>query len=199
MKVVLGLGNPGPEYVETRHNVAWWLLDLLARRWSAGPFRAGGAGFGLGGEWAEARVDGEEVWLVKPLTYVNRSGLVARAAVARLRADEGAGFDVGRDLLVVVDDVALPPGRARFRARGSAGGHNGLLSVESALGTQGYSRLRIGVGGPPPGVELADWVLSLFESAEEEGAVLALLPELAEGVEVWVREGIEPAMSRYNR
>lgn len=185
MKVVLGLGNPGPGYAETRHNVGWWLLDHLAKRWAASPFEPAGAA-----RSARARVGDEQVLLVKPLTYMNRSGLVARALRDRL--------DVGRDLLVVVDDAALPPGRARLRARGSAGGHQGLLSIEGALETQAYARLRIGVGAPPPGTDLADWVLSPFESAEEEAAVRALFPRLAEGVEAWVREGIEPAMTRTN-
>lgn len=201
MRVVLGLGNPGPEYVDTRHNVGWWLVDLLARRWGAGPFRAEGrAVAGGAAEATAARVDGEEVWLVKPLTYMNRSGLVARSLSEGWPGDpEREALDVTRHLLVVVDDAALPTGRARFRAWGSAGGHNGLLSIEAALGTQEYARLRIGVGSPPPGADLSEWVLSPFASSEEEEAVLGLLPALAEGVEVWVREGIEPAMSRYNR
>lgn len=186
MKVVLGLGNPGPDYADTRHNVGWWLLDHLASRWKATSFERDRSL-----ESASARVGGEEVRLVKPLTYMNRSGLVARALAAAV--------DVGRDLLVVVDDAALPPGSARLRAQGSAGGHNGLLSVEGALGTIAYPRLRIGVGTPPPGVDLAEWVLSPFDAADDEEQVLALLPRLAEGVEVWVREGIERAMNVTNR
>ena len=102
------------------------------------------------------------------------------------------------DLLVVVDDTALESGQPRFRAKGSAGSHNGLQSVEDALGTQDYSRLRIGVGAVPPGVGQADWVLSEFDDPAEEDAVLEVLPHLAEGVEVWAREGIEIAMNRYN-
>ena len=185
MKAVLGLGNPGPEYAETRHNVGWWLLDRLAGEWKAGRFRRARAA-----ETARARVGDEEVLLVKPLTYMNRSGLVARAL--------GDELEPGRDLLVLVDDAALPPGRARLRAGGSAGGHQGLLSIEDALESQAYARLRIGVGAPPPGADLADWVLSPFESPEEEEAVLALFPRLVEGVETWVREGIEPAMRKTN-
>ncbi|MGH7545199.1 MAG: aminoacyl-tRNA hydrolase, partial [Gemmatimonadota bacterium] len=186
MKVVLGLGNPGPEYADTRHNVGWWLLDHLASRWKAKRFERGRSL-----ESASARVGGEEVRLVKPLTYMNRSGLVARALAGEV--------DVGRDLLVLVDDAALPPSSARMRAQGSAGGHNGLLSIEGALGTAAYPRLRIGVGGPPPGVELAEWVLSPFDAAEDEERVLAILPRLADGVEVWVREGVERAMNVTNR
>jgi PTH1 family peptidyl-tRNA hydrolase len=107
-------------------------------------------------------------------------------------------LDAERDLLVVIDDVALEAGCARFRARGSAGGHNGLESVEAALGGQTYGRLRIGVGGRPQSVDLADWVLSEFDDPEDEDAVLELLPELAEAVEIWAREGIEFVMNRFN-
>ena len=129
---------------------------------------------------------------MKPTVYMNRSGLAVRALV------EHASVEPRRDLLVVVDDTALEPGRSRFRARGSAGSHNGLQSIEDALGTREYGRLRIGVGAAPPGVALADWVLSEFEDPEEEDAVLATLPRLVEGIEVWAREDIDVAMNRYN-
>ncbi len=133
-----------------------------------------------------------EVLLVKPVTYVNRSGVAVRLLT------EWEALDIEEDLLVVVDDTALEPGRPRFRARGSAGGHNGLASIEAALGTRDYPRLRIGVGGPPAGVDSADWVLSEFDDPAAEDAVLASLPRLAEGVELWARQGIEAAMNRYN-
>ncbi|MBI4513097.1 MAG: aminoacyl-tRNA hydrolase [Gemmatimonadetes bacterium] len=189
MKVVLGLGNPGSQYARTRHNVGWWLADHLAARWAVPSFRSWGPALVAG-----ARVGDEPVWLAKPLTYMNRSGIAARWL-----CESAPVLDISRDLLVVVDDVALPPGRARFRPKGSAGGHQGLLSIEEHLGTREYARLRIGVGAPPPRSDLADWVLSPFDTPEDEEGVLALLPALAEGVEVWVREGIERAMSRYNR
>lgn len=187
MKVICGLGNPGPEYEATRHNVAWWLLDRLTTAWGFGAFRRDGRA-----RVAAGRIGGHAVRLVKPMTYMNRSG----AAVAPLRTLPD--FDVARDLLVVVDDVALDPGRMRFRARGSAGGHNGLKSVEAALGTREYARLRIGVGGPPPGVDLADWVLAP-PSRDDEAHILDLMPELTDAVRVWVEDGIEAAMNRFNR
>lgn len=132
------------------------------------------------------------MWLIKPLVYMNRSGIAVRALV------ESTSLDVQRDLLLVVDDVALVPGRQRFRARGSAGTHNGLQSVEDVLGTRDYARLRIGVGSAPPGVDLADWVLSEFDDPADEDAVLDVLPRLADGVETWARDGIEMAMNRFN-
>lgn len=186
LKVVLGLGNPGPEYAATRHNVGWWLLDALAESWSLGRFKKEKES-----AVAAGRVDPFSVRLVKPLTYMNLSGRVL-APYRRMNA-----FDVRRDLLVVVDDVALPPGRIRFRPEGSAGGHNGLKSVEAALGTRDYPRLRIGVGGPPPGADLARWVLSPVPAGERQ-AVLDLFPGLVEGVATWMNEGIEAAMNRFN-
>lgn len=168
--------------------MAWWLLDLLKRRWSATAFREEEL-------WLRsvAELEGAgDVWLIKPLVYMNRSGVAVRALI------QLADLDLMSDLLVVVDDVALDPGRPRFRPRGSAGGHNGLQSVEVALGTREYPRLRIGVGSPPPGSDLAEWVLSEFDNSEHEEAVLNVLPRLADGVEVWVREGLEMAMNRFN-
>ncbi len=186
MKVILGLGNPGPRYDSTRHNVGWWVVDRLAMDWNMGPFVEEGpslVGRGLRGE--------HQVLLLKPLTWMNRSG----AALAALRDREG--FDPENDLLVVVDDVAIPPGKIRFRPSGSAGGHNGLKSVQAVLGSDQYARLRIGVGARPPGVDLADWVLSTM-AAEDEEAVLARLSGLGEAVECWMDEGTEAAMSRFN-
>ncbi len=123
---------------------------------------------------------------------MNRSGL-ALGALASM-----GELEIDHDLLIVVDDSNLRPGQPRFRARGSAGGHNGLESVEAALGTREYNRLRIGVGAAPPGVDLADWVLSEFTDPSDEDAVLEVLPRLVEGVELWAREGIEAAMNSYN-
>jgi len=187
VKVICGLGNPGPEYGATRHNVGWWLVDRLSSEWGLGPFRRSGPALTAGGLVGDHRV-----LLVKPMTFMNRSG----AALALLR--NSPEVEVESDLLVVVDDVALDVGRVRLRPSGSSGGHNGLKSVEGMLGTQEYARLRVGVGSPPEGVAMADWVLSEFEAPDED-AVLALLPELEAAVRRWMDEGIEAAMSRYNR
>lgn len=188
MKAVLALGNPGRRYLDTRHNVGWWLADRLCARWGVDPFREAGRALRT-----EARVDGARVVLLKPLTYVNRSGAVAAEAV------RAQGLDPRRDLLVLVDDVWLEPGTIRLRARGSTGGHRGLRSIEEALATDEYARLRIGVGQPSdPRVDLAAWVLAPMPPAEEE-RVLGELETAAEAVECWVAEGAEEAMNRYNR
>jgi PTH1 family peptidyl-tRNA hydrolase len=187
MKVVAGLGNPGSAYDDTRHNVGWWMVDRLAFDWGFGAFEREGRA--LQTEGARA---GETVRLTKPATYMNRSG----AALAPLRGlDE---FEVVRDLLVVVDDATLDVGRVRFRPGGGAGGHNGLRSVEAALGTREYARLRIGVGIAPSGGDLSEWVLSSMPPDDEE-VVLRLLPELTEAVDLWITEGVEAAMNRFNR
>jgi peptidyl-tRNA hydrolase, PTH1 family len=187
VKVICGLGNPGPEYDATRHNVGWWLVDRISSEWRLGPFERRGPALVAGGA-----VGGHSLLLLKPLTFMNRSG----AALAPLVGDPD--LDITRDLMVVVDDVALEPGRARLRPSGSAGGHNGLKSVEATLGTQDYPRLRIGVGAPPPGEGLVEWVLSPLPPEDEE-AVLALLSDLVEGTRAWLDDGIEAAMSRTNR
>lgn len=163
------------------------MVDRLSSDWGLGPFQRSGSALAAGG-----LVGDHEVVLLKPVTFMNRSG----AALAPLRNEPA--FDIARDLLVVVDDVALDVGRVRFRPSGSTGGHNGLKSVEQTLETPEYPRLRVGVGGPPAGVALSDWVLSEFEP-EEEQMIVELLPELAEGVRAWMDEGIEAVMSRYNR
>jgi PTH1 family peptidyl-tRNA hydrolase len=184
----VGLGNPGPEYDGTRHNAGFRLADHLAARWRLGAFKRGERA-----RQAEGSHDGRLVRVLKPQTYMNRSG----AALAPLRALPG--FDPATDLLVLVDDVALPVGKFRLRGAGSAGGHNGLRSVEGVLQRQDYARLRIGVGPVPAGLpDLADFVLGPFE-AEERQAVEELLDPMAEAVECWLAEGIERAMSRFNR
>ena len=137
--------------------------------------------------------DGRAVRVLKPQTYMNRSG----AAIAPLR--DVSGFDPATNLLVLSDDVALPVGRFRLRGAGSAGGHNGLKSVEAALERQDYARLRIGVGPVPADMEdLADFVLGPLEP-EERRVIEDLLDPMAEAVECWLADGIERAMSRFNR
>lgn len=186
-KLILGLGNPGPEYDATRHNVGWWVLDRFASDHGFAAFERRGKRLET-----ESRVGGRDIRLVKPRTYVNRSGL----ALTTLWRTEG--FEVARDLLVVTDDTNLDVGRIRFRPRGGTGGHNGLRSVTAVLGSGSYARLRIGVGVPPAGADLSDWVLSPLPE-EDEDVVTGLLPELSRAVAVWADEGVEVAMNRFNR
>ncbi len=186
-KVVVGLGNPGRRYQDTRHNVGWWVLDRFAYDHDFGSFSRRAKRLESNREMACGTVV-----LIKPRTYMNRSGL---ALTTLWQMD---GFDLATDLLVVVDDVNLDLGRVRFRSRGGAGGHNGLRSVSATLGTHDYARLRVGVGPAPAGADLADWVLSAMP-AEEEDRMVALLPELSQAVEAWVEHGIEHAMNKFNR
>jgi peptidyl-tRNA hydrolase, PTH1 family len=191
LKVILGLGNPGREYAATRHNVGWWLIDHLADVWH---FEGSKKETNLVSSTGE--VAGQKVRLIKPLTYMNLSGEALKNYVRR------PFWSPAKDLLVVVDEVQIPVGRFRIRARGSAGGHNGLKSVEHALGSQEYPRLRIGVGPSEErkGVfpNLADFVLAPFARDERED-VLSLMPQLSAAVETWVRDGVEKAMNLYNR
>ncbi|MCC7194735.1 MAG: aminoacyl-tRNA hydrolase [Gemmatimonadaceae bacterium] len=188
MKVIVGLGNPGREYERTRHNVGWWVVDHLANAWNLGGWKKD-----ANASVAAGTVHGTRVRLVKPLTYMNLSGEAVRTYARR------PFFSVASDLLVVVDEVAFPAGRYRFREKGSAGGHNGLKSIERHLGTQEYGRLRIGVG-PPDGYErattLTDYVLGPLGKADT-AAVRALLPELTEAIELWLKEGMKRTMNRY--
>lgn len=188
MKVIVGLGNPGREYERTRHNVGWWVVDHLADVWHFDGWKKDGEA-----RVASGTVRGARVRLVKPQTYMNLSGAAVRQYAKR------PFFAVANDLLVVVDEVAFPVGRYRFREKGSAGGHNGLKSIEHHLHTQQYGRLRIGVGPPEDrerGVPLSDFVLGDFGKAEA-GDVRALLPELTEAIELWIAEGMKPVMNRY--
>ena len=187
MKVVVGLGNPGPEYDATRHNVGWWLLDRLAYEWDLPLFEREGRAMVTEGPRGD-----DHFRLMKPLTFMNRSGeaLSSLASVPEFLPET--------DLLIAVDDAALDVGRVRFRSKGSAGGHNGLKSVSQALGSDDYARLRIGIGIPPESESLSDWVLSPM-APEDEDTTLGLLPDLVKGVEAWGKEGIEAAMNCFNR
>ena len=191
MKVIIGLGNPGKEHAETRHNVGWLLVDHLA---DAGRFE----GWRKDGEamTASGLVGGVKVRLVKPLTFMNLSGAVLKPWLRR------PFWAATKDLMIVSDEVQLEVGTFRFRSRGSAGGHNGLKSIEHALGSQEYARLRIGVGPAKDDQrrigDLADYVLGDFGKTERD-VVRALLPEFDEALRAWVAEGIEPVMNRFNR
>ncbi|HYT05513.1 MAG TPA: aminoacyl-tRNA hydrolase [Gemmatimonadales bacterium] len=179
MRAVVGLGNPGPEYAATRHNAGFWLADACVARWGLPPFRRGERA-----RVTEGAVDSVPVRVLKPTTYMNSSG----AALASLRADPA--FNPAADLLILVDDFQIPVGTFRLRPEGSAGGHNGLKSIEGALQSQQYARLRVGVGPLPEGVaDWSDYVLEPF-TPEQREQIEALLPQMVDAVTKWVREGV---------
>jgi peptidyl-tRNA hydrolase, PTH1 family len=182
--IVAGLGNPGPEYERTRHNLGWLVMDELASR-HGGSFRSK-----FSGRLAEVRVDGKRIALLKPDTYMNESGRSLSAATRFFKAEPDA-------LLVVHDDVDLEPGRLQARAGGGLAGHNGLRSIAQALRTQDFLRLRIGVGRPGRGDRrsVSDYVLSGFEPDED---VHALVTRSADAVETLIRDGLETAQARFN-
>jgi PTH1 family peptidyl-tRNA hydrolase len=184
VKIVVGLGNPGAQYEKTRHNIGWMVLDRLADK-------AGWSGRGRNRDASavvSGRYRGLDVVLVKPLTFMNESGLAVRKVLAREHAPLV-------DLLVVADDFALPFGKLRFREGGSAGGHNGLRSIVDELGTEKFSRLRVGIGDP--GSDAIDHVLSQFGSGERR-RLSELLDTAADAVEAWARDGTNKAANHYN-
>jgi PTH1 family peptidyl-tRNA hydrolase len=179
LRAVVGLGNPGPEYAATRHNAGFWLADAVVARWGLPPFRRGERA-----RVTEGVVHDVPVRVLKPTTYMNASG----AALVSLRADPA--FNPATDLLILVDEFRIPSGTCRLRAEGSAGGHNGLKSIEGALQSQQYARLRIGVGPLPEGVsDWSEYVLAPF-TPEQLEQVEAAMPAMADAVTQWVREGI---------
>jgi PTH1 family peptidyl-tRNA hydrolase len=186
MKVIVGLGNPGKEYESTRHNVGWWVVDHLADVWRFDGWKRDGDA-----KVASGIVNGTKVRLVKPQTYMNLSGGVLRPYLRR------PFWSAVTDLMIVVDEVQLPVGRFRFRAKGSAGGHNGLKSIEGTLKSQDYPRLRIGVGSEHErNAPLADFVLGDFGKREAE-TVRGLLPPLTDALALWTKDGIGPVMNHF--
>jgi PTH1 family peptidyl-tRNA hydrolase len=186
VKLIVGLGNPGAKYRQTRHNVGFAALDELARRhrvdFESAPAEA---------VMARVRDFAEPVFLAKPLTFMNLCGQAVADLLRYFRVDVA-------DLFVIVDDANLPLARLRARPRGSDGGHNGLKSIVAQLGTQEFARLRIGVGRGHAEGDLADHVLSRFEP-EEQQEIAAAIARAADAAEVFVSDGIEQVMNRFNR
>lgn len=187
MKLIVGLGNPGPEYDDTRHNVGFVVLDRLARRFAPGAI----ARSKFQGAVIETSLGDEKVLLLKPLTYMNRSGQSIAEAVGFYKIDSAT------DLLVLVDDTALPCGVIRVRGEGSAGGHNGLEDIEQKLGTSQYPRLRIGVDARGQ-IPQKDYVLGRFRPDQLE-LIEPALNEAVDAAICWVREGTAATMNGFNR
>src|SRR5262245_3426459 len=184
MKVVVGLGNPGPKYNATRHNVGFAVVDALA----AGP-GAGGPQNRFQAEVVELREDDRKLLLVKPQTFMNLSGRCVRQLVDFYQLPP-------EDLLIVCDDINLPLGKLRLRARGTHGGHNGLRDIQAHLGTTEYSRLRIGVDSPGER-DAVEHVLGRFRPTEKP-VIEEAVQTAAQAVLVWVHQGIDVCMNQYN-
>lgn len=184
MKVIVGLGNPGARYAGTRHNVGFAVVDVLAAAPGAERFHSR-----FDADMAEWRLDAEKVLLVKPQTFMNLSGRCVRQVLAYHQVEPA-------DLLVVADDMNLPLGRLRARARGTHGGHNGLRDIQNHLGTTEYARLRVGVGSPGE-EDAVDHVLGRFRPAERR-AIEEAVVRAAQAAVVWVQRGIQECMSEFN-
>lgn len=186
MKLIAGLGNPGPRYASSRHNIGFMVVDELVRRWQLGPGRY--ESFCQGLVWDTQRAS-ERVLLLKPQTFMNCSGASVAALWRYYQLDS-------QELLVVVDDLDLPVGRLRLRAGGASGGHHGLADVIRHLGTDQFPRLRIGIGKVPAAVTV-EYVLSRFTPQEQE-IIAAAVRTAAEAVQCWISEGVTAAMNRFN-
>ena len=184
--LIVGLGNPGREYLNTRHNAGYRALDVLAERLNCKVDKSKFQGL-----YGQVNYKGVKLYLLKPLTYMNLSG----QSVLQL----SAYFHIPPERIIVMfDDISLPPGRLRIRADGSAGGHNGIKSIISQLGSQDFPRVKIGVGAKPSADrDLADWVLSNF-SAQEEKALSFSLEKAAEAALTIVEKGVPTAANMYN-
>jgi PTH1 family peptidyl-tRNA hydrolase len=185
MKLVVGLGNPGRKYHQTRHNVGFDVVARLAEQHSVGRVQSK-----FHGEMTDFQAAGDKVLLLRPLTYMNRSGTSVQAACDffKLPLDR---------LLVVCDDFNLPLGKLRFRPHGSAGGQKGLQHIIRQLGSDQFARLRVGIGPPPEGWNVADYVLSRFHQEERE-VVATTIQRAARGVLDWVEHDVSFCMNQYN-
>lgn len=177
MWLVAGLGNPGPQFTETRHNIGWMLVAALREAWAASRPRHQN-----GSLLSSARLFDQDVLLAQPLQYMNCSGLPIRQLMQE--------FDLKlENLLIICDDISLPFGQLRLRAKGSDGGHKGLRSIIEELGSEDFARLRMGIGAPPPGMDAAEWVLAAFDDSQWDG-VTAMLRSGIAAVEACLDQGL---------
>jgi PTH1 family peptidyl-tRNA hydrolase len=188
LRLIVGLGNPGVRYAPTRHNVGWRVLERAAARWR---IRLAIAPRGrVPARWGSGRVGEAEVALAAPLAWMNETGPVVKALLEEWTLTPP-------DLIVVHDDLDLDLGRLRIKRTGGAGGHNGILSLLSALDTSEFSRLKIGIGRPAPGDDAAEYVLAPF-APEEETVLEGVLDQAVLALESLVTEGVAAAMNRFN-
>ena len=187
MYIIVGLGNPGRQYVHTRHNVGFDTIDVLAERYRISvDTKKHKALYGKG------IIDGQKVILAKPQTFMNLSGESVRELIDFYKIDET------EELIVVYDDISLEPGQLRLRAKGSAGGHNGIKNIIAHLGGQVFKRVKVGIGEKPKGYDLADYVLSHFSKAERE-LVGESLERAADAVVKIITGDMDAAMNEYNK
>ena len=186
MFLIVGLGNPGDKYDHTRHNVGFDVLTMLSEKLNI-PINRKKSNALIG----EGLFEGQKVVLCKPQTYMNLSGEAVRDLLAWYKLPP-------ENFLVIYDDIDLAPGWIRIRPNGSAGTHNGMRSIVSCIGTEGFPRLRVGTGGCPPEYDLADWVLSHYNSPDERKAAYEAYQQAADAALEWMRNGTAAAMNRYN-
>ncbi|USK70369.1 aminoacyl-tRNA hydrolase [Peribacillus asahii] len=186
MKLIVGLGNPGKQYEKTRHNVGFEVIDALSDKWSIPLNQAKHKGiYGIG------VIDNEKVILLKPLTYMNLSGESISAVMSFFKVEVD-------DVVVLYDDLDLPPGKVRLRQKGSAGGHNGIKSTIAHLGTQNFNRIRIGIGRPSGPMAISDYVLGKFTS-EEWPDIMNTVEKSANACEAWLKTPFLQVMNVYNQ
>jgi peptidyl-tRNA hydrolase, PTH1 family len=185
MKLIVGLGNPGPEYERTRHNVGWQVIDAFAKK-----FRIEVSRHEKSAMTGTGRVAGGSVMVARPLTYMNLSGDAVRLLT-------NAYLEATTDLIVVYDDIDLPLGRLRIRPNGSAGTHNGMRSIIAELGTENFARLRVGIGSASGG-PLRDYVLDEFTS-EEQPVIDQAVTRAVDALVLFCRDDLRRAMNQYNK
>jgi peptidyl-tRNA hydrolase, PTH1 family len=188
MKLIVGIGNPGPRFAGTRHNIGFEVLDAFASKYG---FLISESRFE--GDFGQGVVAGVEVGLLKPATFVNRSGLAVKAALAAIPEIE---FE--RDLVVVFDDLDLPFGQLRLREAGGAGGHRGIADIIDTLESRAFARMRFGIGRPSEGMSVRDYVLQKFGKVEEKGLTKQIAMSVR-ALESLLADGVEVAMSHFNR
>lgn len=187
MFIIVGLGNPTKEYEGTRHNVGFAVIDAIADKYNISVTERKNRAF-----CGKGIIEGQKVILAKPQTYMNLSGESVRGLVDYYKVDEET------ELLIIFDDISLDVGQLRIRTKGSAGGHNGIKSIISHLGTQEFTRIKVGVGDKPKGWDLADYVLGRFPE-EEEPTVRESLKRASEACKSIVTDGVDAAMNQYNK
>ena len=187
MRLIVGLGNPGEKYSHTRHNVGFDVIDILSQKLDI-PVKKLKCRATIG----EGMLGGEKIVLIKPQTFMNLSGLTVSDALSWYKAEP-------KDMLLIVDDIDLPLGQVRIRAKGGPGTHNGLRHIVQCTGTGDFPRVRVGVGAPPPEWDLADWVLSKYADEAARKTAFDAYMLAAEAALCWAEHGIDLAMNRYNK